>query len=64
MSVLVGRGVGPQVNKFEQVSCDDHQMSVGGGGGKPHVWYPGEGVGVQTSFAGGNNLRFIFFTPI
>ena len=28
MSVLVG--VGPQVNKFEQVSSDDHQMSVVG----------------------------------
>ena len=24
-------GVGPQVNKFEQVSSDDHQMSVAGG---------------------------------
>ena len=29
MSVLVG--VGPQVNKFEQVSSDDHQMSVARG---------------------------------
>ena len=39
MSVL---GVGPQVNKFEQVSSDDHQMSVAGVGlGKG--W--GEGVG-------------------
>ena len=27
MSVPV-RGLGPQVNKFEQVSSDDHQMSV------------------------------------
>ena len=51
------------MNMFEQVSCDDHQMPVAGGG-RPHVLYPGEGVGVQTSFAGGNNLRFIFFTPI
>ena len=25
-----GRGVGPQVNKFEQVSSDDHQISVAG----------------------------------
>ena len=25
-----GWGVGPQVNKFEQVSSDDHQMSVAG----------------------------------
>ena len=29
MSVLWGGGwVGPQVNNFEQVSSDDHQMSV------------------------------------
>ena len=27
MSVL-GKEVGPQVNKFEQVPSDDHQMSV------------------------------------
>ena len=28
-----GRGVGPQVNKFEeQVSSDDHQMSIEGVG--------------------------------
>ena len=26
-------GVGPQVKKFEQVSSDDHQMSVPRGGG-------------------------------
>ena len=25
-------GGGPQVNKFEQVSSDDHQMSLVGGG--------------------------------
>ena len=33
MSVLVGQWdrVGPQVNKFEQDSSDDHQMSVAGG---------------------------------
>ena len=29
-------GIGPQVNKFEQVSSDDHQMSVAGG--RSHVW--------------------------
>ena len=28
MSVLALGEVGPQVNKFEQVSSDDHQMSV------------------------------------
>ena len=37
MSVL-GR-VGPQVNKYEQVSSDDHQMSV-------DVWYRVE-LGVE-----------------
>ena len=34
MSVPVGwaprKGVGPQVSKFEQISSDDHQMSVVG----------------------------------
>ena len=29
MSALVW-GIGPQVNKFEQVSSDDHQMSLAG----------------------------------
>ena len=33
MSVEVGGGVGPQVNKFEQVCSDDHQMPIAGGGG-------------------------------
>ena len=47
-----GGGLGPQVNKFEQVSSDDHQMSVAGrdpqigclglGGRGPQVWCPGE----------------------
>ena len=32
MSVSVGgEGVVPQVNKFEQISSDGHQMSVAGG---------------------------------
>ena len=31
----VGEGeLGPQVNKFEQVYNDDHQMSVAGAGGR------------------------------
>ena len=29
-----GGELGPQVNKFEQVYNDDHQMSVAGGGGR------------------------------
>ena len=32
LAVSTGFGVGPQVNKFEQVSSDDHQMSVVGEG--------------------------------
>ena len=50
MSALVGRGrgLGPQVNKFEQVSNDDHQMSVAEGRqGRCQVWCPTEGVGAQ-----------------
>ena len=31
ISIPVGRGVDSQVNKFEQMSCHDHQMSVAGG---------------------------------
>ena len=31
-------GVGPQVNEFEHVSSDDHQMSVAGGGRRSDVW--------------------------
>ena len=35
--------VGPQVNKFEQVSSDDHQMSVAGedGGRSPRMMWGG-----------------------
>ena len=33
MSVLMGAGVGPQVNKLEQVSSDDHQMPLARGYG-------------------------------
>ena len=49
-------GVGPQINKFEEVSSDDHQMSVAvegegpmsgiqgvGEGGSSHVWYLARG---------------------
>ena len=31
LDVSTSQGVGPQVNKFEQVSSDDHQMSPVGG---------------------------------
>ena len=30
--VLFDEGVGPQANKFEHISGNDHQMSVAGGG--------------------------------
>ena len=30
MSVVVGGGVGPQVKNFEQVSSNDHQISLAG----------------------------------
>ena len=30
-------GVGPQVNKFEKVSCDDHQLLLAGVGLGPGV---------------------------
>ena len=43
MSVSVDEG-GPQANKFEQVSSDDHQMSLAGG--------PMSDVGVRLSGKG------------
>ena len=52
MSVL---GVGPQVNKFEQVSSDDHEMSVTGKGvglGKGEE----RGVGSMSCMGGGEGL--------
>ena len=44
--------VGPQLNKFEQIFSNDHQMSVAKGWtenreegrGRSHVWYPGREV--------------------
>ena len=39
------KGGGPQVNKFEQVSRDDHQMSVAGGKGRCLGLISGEGEG-------------------
>ena len=50
MSVLVvGVGVGPQVKKFDEVSSDDHHMSVAGGG-RSHVWYKGKGIDPNASW--------------
>ena len=44
---VLGVGVGPQMNKFEQVSSVDHQMSVAGEVG-PQVWC--QGVGLQVTY--------------
>ena len=44
--MVVMGSIGPHVNKFEQISSDNHHMSLGGvgvsrGGGTPyHVTYP------------------------
>ena len=46
--------VGPQVHKFEQVSSDDHQMSVAGVGmakGRGWVCPEGGGVGVEVGMS-------------
>ena len=48
-----GGGMGPQVNKFEQVSSDDHLMSVAGRGVGAQVWCPVESLGVQVRYPGG-----------
>ena len=44
-----GGGVGPQVKKFDEVSSDDHHMSVAGGG-RSHVWYKGKGIDPNASW--------------
>ena len=43
-----GRGIGPQVNKFEQASSDDHQMSVVGGRFKGPMSGGGWGEGTKS----------------
>ena len=42
-----GGMVSPQVNKFEQVSSEDHKMPVAEGGGRSHAWYPEGGGRIQ-----------------
>ena len=43
MSLRLVWGVGPQINKFEKVSSDHHQMSLAGEEGRsPWVWCLGE----------------------
>ena len=43
MPELMGRGWGPRVNKFKQVSSDGHQMSLAGGAGFPCLMSRGGG---------------------
>ena len=45
-----------QVNKFEQVSSDDHQMSLAGGQGGPMSDVKGAGVGSPMSDVQGAGL--------
>ena len=55
MSVWRGEGVSPQVNKFEEVFSNDHQMSVGVG--RSHIWYPWGGVCTQVKCGGVGTMR-------
>ena len=66
-----GRGPGPQVNKFEQVSSDDHQMSVALGGSVPCLvsGKGGGGLGLMSGIGGGegtctvrSNASFVMVT--
>ena len=47
---------GPQMNKFEQVSSDDHQMSPAGGWGKGVSGLMSRGLGVLGLMFGGGGL--------
>ena len=47
-----GRELGPQVNRFEQVSSDDHQMSVARGRGPMSGVGGGESVGPMSGVGG------------
>ena len=49
LDVSTGGGLDPQMTKFEQVSIDDHQLSVAGD--RFHIWYLGEGVRPNASWA-------------
>ena len=51
---LGGWGIGPQMNKFEQVSSDHHQMSLAGGAG----------VGPQVLKAGGGGVPYHVTYPM
>ena len=52
LDVSTGEGwLGPQVNKFEQVSSDDHQMSVAGR--DPQIGCLGWGEGSPSLMSGG-----------
>ena len=60
--MLLGKGgVDPQMNKFEQVSIDHHQMSVAGG--LVPVWCPG-GVGSGLISRGGGRSPCLMFRGV
>ena len=55
MSVSVAV-VGPQRNKFEQVSSDDHQMSVAGRTGYPGPMSEERGQSIMVPSSGGEGI--------
>ena len=59
MLVSMVHGVGPQVNKFEQVSSDNHSMSVAG---RPvsGVWCLREGVDSMSGSRGSGNRSHVW----
>ena len=48
--LLGGWGIGPQMNKFEQVSCDHHHMSLAGGGRGRSPGLEGRGVPYHVTY--------------
>ena len=61
MSLHGGGGVSSQMNKFEQVSNDHHQMSLAGEGVGPQGWCLGDGVSPQVWCAGGVPYHVTYF---
>ena len=48
--IITGGGLSPQMNKFEQVSSDEYQMSVVGGGLGLMCGIGGMGIGPNASW--------------
>ena len=57
-------GLGPQVNKFEQVSSDDHQMSVVGGGEMLGTQVLGPGGRYPGPISGGGDMGGRYLSPM